>query len=335
MTNPYGQASELKHGNGGVDAPMFRFRWNRRRRKRRREWEWGIAAIVCLCVLFFCSFSLIRYMMDKGRSLSETEELQKLYYGTEEDPEESGPKVPFTEYTVVFKGFEQESEQKNVSETEVRNWPDNPERRISAAFQKLRKRNRDIVGWLTIPGLLDQAVVQRDNSYYLKRDYLGYHNVNGALFLEKHISLMSRPQHYIIFGHNMKTGEMFGGLRNYEDPAYYRNNPVIDFNVLYEEGEYVIFAIADVDILSDLPHYIPFMQMEELSSEEQNACIRKLQRYSKLEIPLLVDAEDQLLLLVTCEGTDRARRVVAARRLRDGETPEGIAHSVRHTIRRE
>ena len=31
--------------------------------------------------------------------------------------------------------------------------------------------------------MLDEAVVQRDNSYYLNRDYRGYHNANGAIFL--------------------------------------------------------------------------------------------------------------------------------------------------------
>jgi len=46
-------------------------------------------------------------------------------------------------------------------------------------------------------------------------------------------------------------------------------------------------------------------------------------------------AEVQLRLLVTCEETDSARRAVAARRQRDGETPEEITDSVRHTVRQE
>ena len=37
-----------------------------------------------------------------------------------------------------------------------------------------------------------------------------------------------------------------------------------------------------------------------------------------------------LLLLVTCEGSDENRRVVAARRLREGETAESVSESLKY-----
>ena len=107
---------------------------------------------------------------------------------------------------------------------------------VSAPLQSLRRQNGDVVGWLSIPGLLAQAVVQRDNSFYLRRDYLGWHNENGALFLEESISLKTRPDTYIIFGHNMKTGDMFGCLRLYEDVGNYWKYGVVEFDALYENG---------------------------------------------------------------------------------------------------
>ena len=201
---------------------------------------------------------------------------------------------------------------------------------VLPAIKKLQRQNKDIIGWLSILDMLEQAVVQRDNTYYLKRDYLGYHNANGALFLEEGISLKIRPDTYIIFGHNMKTGEMFGSLRLYEDVGYYRRHAVISFDALYEEGQYVIFAVSDVDTVQGMRHYAPFMLLPGMESEKRADCIRKLQSYSLLYSPVQVSADDQLLLLVTCEGTEESRRVVAARRLREGEDLETLQVSLQY-----
>ena len=78
----------------------------------------------------------------------------------------------------------------------INDWPGNPSMTVSARLKNLRKQNRDVIGWLSIPDTLEQAVVQRDNTYYLKRDYRGYHNANGALFLEEGISLAARLDTY-------------------------------------------------------------------------------------------------------------------------------------------
>ena len=158
--------------------------------------------------------------------------------------------------------------------------------------------------------------------------------MNGALFLEETISLKSRPDTYIIFGHNMKTGEMFGSLRMFENVSYYRENAVIDFNVLYEDGQYVIFAVADIDTVQGMSRYVPFMLLPGMEAGPRNDAIRKLQAYSSIVSPVRVDAEDQLLLLVTCDGTEDSRRVVAARRLRFGETKQGVSDAVRYARKR-
>ena len=61
--------------------------------------------------------------------------------------------------------------------------------------------------------------------------------------------------------------------------------------------------------------------------ESVSAIIDALCRLSKHTCTVDVTAEDQILLLVTCVGDDTDRRVVAARRVRDGET-EGRLYSL-------
>ena len=79
--------------------------------------------------------------------------------------------------------------------------------------------------------------------------------------------------------------------------------------ILYEEGQYAVFAIADVDTVQRMKRYVPFMQLPGMETQGRNDCIQKLQAYSQIYSPLPVNADDQLLLLVTCEGTEENRRV--------------------------
>ncbi len=293
----------------------------------RRNYRLALLGFASLCLLLFCVFGLIRYVRDARRSAEEQQAFQMIYY-SETQPQESEQRAAvMRQYTVTIPRPEPAAAALPSATPVVKNWPGNPYRLVSPSFKKLQRRNRDIIGWLTIPDMLDQAVVQRDNSYYLKRDYLGYHNANGALFLEEGISLESRPDTYIIFGHNMKTGDMFGSLRLYENVNYYRQHAVIDFNVLYEDGRYAVFAVADVGTIHGLARYVPFMQLPGMEREARNRCLQQLKACSRLYIPVDVNADDQLLLLVTCDGGDDTRRVVAGRRLREGETEQDIART--------
>ena len=299
---------------------------SRRERKRIRQ-AWIIAGSTC--VLVFCGWGLIRYAVNACRSAQIEKTFQEIYYSEEARQAEREVLMQTSpilrQFEVSFpKAAAEDSPAAPTAAPKVSAWPDNPAMTVSTNLKKLQKQNKDIIGWLSIPDMLEQAVVQRDNTYYLKRDSLGYHNANGALFLEESISLKTRPDAYIIFGHNMKTGDMFGSLRLYEDVGYYRRHALIGFNVLYEDGQYAVFAIADVDTVQGMRRYVPFMQLPGMEETRRAACIRQLQAYSQIDSPIDVKADDQLLLLVTCEGTEENRRVVAARRLRDGENPEII-----------
>ena len=301
----------------------MRIRLHTKRKRRRRisiRQKWMLAGSVCL--LLVCGAGLICYAASGRRTAQISQTFQELYASPGEQAAARGPVL--RQFEVTFSKASAE----NGAPTEapkISDWPNNPSMTVSPTLKKLQRQNKDIVGWLSIPDQLSQAVVQRDNTYYLRRDYLGYHNANGALFLEEGTSLKTRPDTYIIFGHNMKTGDMFGSLRLYEDVGYYRRHAVIDFNSLYEDGQYAVFAIADVDTVQGMKHYAPFMQLPGMEEKARADCIQKLQAYSLLYSPIPVSADDQLLLLVTCEGAEESRRIVAARRLREGETEQTLS----------
>ncbi|MBR0219698.1 MAG: class B sortase [Clostridia bacterium] len=198
-------------------------------------------------------------------------------------------------------------------------YPINSSLIVSDRFKALRKQNKDIIGWLTLGTLLDEGVTQWDETYYLTHDVLGKKNTNGAIFLDSSVSLKTRPYAYLLYGHNMKTGAMFGCLRNYENIGFYRANPFITFDTLYEDGRYVIFAVGTVNIVERVRNYVNLFSLLSSNIQERQTAIEALVNASVLSCPIDVRPDDQLLLLVTCVDYDNERRVVAARRVRDGE----------------
>lgn len=297
----------------------------------------------CLCaVLFLLSIiALVTYLASYIGSRQASETMRNAYYAEQSAPAE--PPTPAASHvsaqspavtpapTVIPSSVPTAT---MPTRLEPVRYPLNALNIISKRFEKLRRQNKDIIGWLTIEGMLDEAVVQRDNDYYLNRDYRGYHNVNGAIFLDQHCDLSSRPYTFLVYGHNMKSGLMFGSLRNYEDITFYRNNPFITFDTLYEDGRYVIFAVS---LVSTDPSNWRFLNFTSLCSpliDERKAELKTLFYRSRYLSTVDVQPEDQLLLLITCASSDTERRVIAARRIRDGETEADLRKQIQKTTLR-
>ena len=309
--------------------------------KHQKQGRFRIACIgALLCMLLWSAFELGTYTVEYLSSKHVSEELRKEYYLALSE-ETAAPTLPPATHTPIPTPTATLQPQTTAAPTETPRttlpeieYPQNPYKIISSRFQGLRRQNKDIVGWLTIPDLLDEAVVQRDNSYYLRRDYRGYHNDNGAVFLEESCNLSTRPYTMLLFGHNMKSGAMFGCLRNYEKVYFYRNNPFITFDTLYENGRYVIFAVGT---LSQRPSDLKYMDMGGLvyaNIQRRQTAIAQLKRISVFTTSIDVAVDDQLLLLITCVDDDTERRFVAARRLRDGETEAQLQQQVDKTYAR-
>lgn len=306
----------------------------RRGNRRHRKVKWRNVLLLMLAVIFIVSLvRLISYAADYVSAKRAEKELREIYYAYAEHQTPSPSPAPTLPPTATpgptFTPAPTVPSVSLLTPTPAREatgqlpsfpYPENPQARVSSRFQKIQRQNEDIIGWLTIPDLMDQAVVQRDNSYYLRRDYRGYHNTNGAIFLDESCNLQTRPYTLILYGHNMKTGAMFGCLRNYESLYFYQQNPFINFDTAYEDGKYVIFSVATVSIEQ---YDRQFVHLAKLNSDwaswrqEELDALRKLSIFSSR---IDVQPEDQLLLLVTCVEDDSQRRIVAARRIREGES---------------
>lgn len=132
----------------------------------------------------------------------------------------------------------------------------------------------------------------------------------------------------------MKTGAMFGGLRNYETLRYCKANPFITFDTAYEEGEYVIFAAGTVSVTPGNTDSVNVAALSSASISQRTEALEALLRCSVYQNAPDVCAEDQILVLMTCASDDSERRIVAARRLREGETREDVEAAVERVRKR-
>lgn len=296
--------------------------------------------ILFLVAGVYLAGKLVAYYTDYQTSRKQSEVTSAIYYGAQPtDQEQQVPMIQSvvdqdtTEYAAPTRSTQPAEDshldadlglsldiQAEMSPTlEPMSYPNNPMRQIQPKFTTLQRRNKDIIGWLKIEDLVDEAVVQRDNKYYLKRDHLGYRNVNGALFLDGQSDLSTRPHALYIYGHNMRSGAMFGNLRYYSRIPYYKSNPFLIFDTLYEDGEYVVFAAAEVALDVNSARFTGIFQLHNGDIQQRRRALERLRKLSAFANKIDVQPHDQLLFLVTCTDNDKTRSVVAARRLRTEE----------------
>ena len=286
--------------------------------------------ILSLTLLVFGAVQLSLHFANRQAGLEKEDELRRIWRA--EDATEIPTFAPVTPTPVPV--LAEATEEPAVPESEAATaaparpqagrlrrtfYPDNPGLTVSSRFRDLRKENKDIIGWLTVGKMIDEAVVQRDNEYYMDHDVSGRKNAAGAVFLDQLISLRTRPNTLVLYGHNMRDQSRFGWLRKYEDEAFYRENRIISFNTIYEEGDYVVFSEGTVSTEAGDAHYLDFLGLDSLRLEERQRALSVLREVNVLKDTPDVRADDQLLVFVTCVEKDTERRVVAARRLREDE----------------
>lgn len=201
---------------------------------------------------------------------------------------------------------------------------------VQTSFDSLLETNPETVGFITIGSQISLPVVQRpnDNDFYLTHNFAGEESEGGTLFLDGSNLLVPADNVLLVYGHNMRNGTMFQPLTNYERPDFLRINPVIRFNTIYQDALYTPVAVFRASMNQDTDNFLSIRQFsfDETQWELYNLKLEKLSMY---DMEVKVPYGDQLLLLVTCEYThDNGRLIVAARKLRPGETEESCREAL-------
>lgn len=190
-------------------------------------------------------------------------------------------------------------------------------------FDSLYQQNSDIKGWIVIPNtVINYPVVQTsDNSYYLSNGFNKSSDKHGTLFLDYRDNINPMSQNLIIYGHEMKDGQMFHSIRNYAKVSFYNSSPVITFNTLYKNGKWKVFAAFIANTLPKQGYVFNYLITNFNSPSDFTSFINEVKARSLIKTSVDVNPDDTLLTLSTCTyELPEARFVVMARRVREGES---------------
>lgn len=190
-------------------------------------------------------------------------------------------------------------------------------------YQALYEQNPDLVGWLRIEGTdIDYPVVQvpGDNTFYLRRGFDRRYATGGTLFIDGRCGMgfgdQTSTANWLLYGHNMRNGTMFGTLDRYADEEFFRDHPTFAFDTLYETGEWRVAAVLRTELgAEELPYYAFFDAETRGEWQAWMDAILPLALYDTGVVP---EYGEQLLMLSTCgdhkPGTKARLAVVAVRR---------------------
>ena len=219
------------------------------------------------------------------------------------------PAQPITEAETETPATETETP---ATETETEYYP------LIADAQKI---NEDIFGTLEFGD--DQAlyVVQgTDNDYYLSHDFTGAPSAEGAAMLDARETIEPRSQNWIIHGHNMRNGAIFGTLKEYRNLEFLQAHPVITLTRLHAKETWLIYAVLDINTQEGADGYFDMLRFDFETPQEFQDYTGYLCSHSYYTLPVDVKDTDPLLMLSTCSyGYSDGRLLVACRKLRDGE----------------
>lgn len=322
---------------------------NARRTGRRIVWRRFLPALLCLGLIAFGAVRLIVYFAHSHGVKQANAELQAIYEESHSAVSESTalaslapestavPSLAFDPTDASALAHESTAVPSLASELASESTPEpsvqpiatlKPEyqlvsEKIRPEMRALFAKNRDLVAWLRISGVVSLPVVYRDNTYYLTRDFDRKSSSAGTLFLDELHPLVPKTQHLVIHGHNMYDGTMFGLLSHARKLDFVRDHGFASLNTLYREERYVLFCVNSVPEDVNAGGYIAYTGTPTFRTEHQfNAFIQALREHSFYEIPIEVTPADALLTLSTC--LDDERLILTYRRVREGESEESL-----------
>lgn len=264
-----------------------------------------LAAIVCLAYFLYADYL-------EEQSAAEMKRLQDMQNMTGHYIEEEA----FSEEPVGAPQIlpaEDEPEEKKPTKI-----PD-----LLPEYKKIYAENKDLVGWLEIEGTnINYPVLQSDteeeSQFYLTHSFAKKKDKNGSLFMDYRNDFLDRDTNIIIYGHNMKSGAMFGSLKQYLDKSYLEKHKKVQFDTIYEHGTYEVIGafLSEVSYQDEYTfRYYNFLNAKN-ESEFEAFRVNVMQLDALKTGTLNAKYGDQLLTLSTCSSyTDEGRMFILAKKI--------------------
>ena len=298
-SNPY------PYQTGGYHPPEISAKPPARTYGQRRRAAYLAIMVVLFGVFVFAAYQVIAYLIQSRQAMQEEQMIQELIAQSEStaapdatalspmptaEPEHTLPPAP-TNLPVTQTAYSAAARPQ-----------------VLLQFNKALEINPDTVGQLEMGESINTYVVQRDNSYYLRRSFTGEYSFSGAIFMDVTCSIYPRSRNLILHGHNMHNGTAFGKLSRFDNIDYLNQYPFIKFSTLYETARYMPFAVVYYSIDPDSDRYLNIYLINSMTDEEFMQFVSKLSALSEFHLPVNVARTDKILTITTCASGDEDMR---------------------------
>lgn len=309
---------------------------------------WGrVAAIAAVAVmLLFCLIAGGKILMSLSANEREMAQVRQAYQEQQGQAlEQAGVKVDllpagetFTPMSTpqVFAAPKAETVQsgnggetsadtveEETTRTRLRRYPDNPLCNVLDSMKEISTEYPDVLARLYIPGVLDEYVVQRNNTYYLTHNYRGSLSDGGAVFLDRDCFISTPPENLLLRGEGNVAGVSFAPLWQYESGGigFAAGACFAQLTTLYEDARYVLFSVIVADSDPAKPGYFDYASHDTFDTDAQmmeyvqSAADRSLYGFS-----VSVEPSDRLMTLATVSSRGNGKCLVLLfRMVREGE----------------
>jgi len=160
----------------------------------------------------------------------------------------------------------------------------------------------EVMGRLQIPGLLDEWVVQRNNTYYLNHNYRGTAEEGGAVFIDSACTLETPPENLHLRAGDSAPGKTFHKLWQYKTAgsAFATQAATATVTTLYEKLDYLLVAVFEASMDPAQPNYFNYTSHPTFATDaEMMAYVTSARQRSLYALPTDVQPGDRLLTLST------------------------------------
>jgi sortase B len=316
-------------------ARTTRLRLKRRKQKRYGRVQVGLGIVFFLCIgilllLFIrqcCDDAVQRQVMQEMMAAKEEAKTEINANQSQNSADASTYKLtlPCAGVELALQEiFNEAYEMQMIAQTEPVMLPE---------YAALYEQNSDMIGWLRIEDtVIDYPVMQtmEDEDYYLDYDFNGDANSNGSLILDtdstagvgtarcQYINGTSPSTNLIIHGHTMRSGMMFGGLKQYAEKSYGEKHSMICFDSLYEKREYELISVFYSQVYmntDDVFKYYNFFQAD--TQEEFDNWYENIKAMSLYDTGVTAEYGDEFITLSCCSyQVEDGRFVVVGKRIK-------------------
>ena len=196
---------------------------------------------------------------------------------------------------------------------------------VDNPYQDSFLANKDMAAWLKIEGTrIDYPVMwtPENETYYLYKNFEGKEDQNGSLLLDTDSSLNPLTTNLIIHGHNMRDGDMFGTLTDYEDSDYCKQHNTISLYTENCERRYEVVAVFRSQVYKKTDQVFKFYKFFQADTQaEFDDFYENIKHLSLYDTGVTAEFGDHFITLSTCVyHVEQGRFVVVAKEIEPGDS---------------